>query len=93
MMRRITLAVAVPAAIGLASLVGTGTASASANLAHADCVGIAASTTNAAGGHGAGGALVAGWAAASGGVGTYASTDSCPPMGSPSGSPSPGTAS
>ena len=79
MLRRIVLAAAVPAAVGLASFVGAGTASASAHLAHADCVGIAASTTNAAEGHGAGGALVAGWATASGGVGTYASTDHCPP--------------
>ncbi len=86
MLRRILLAAAVPAAIGLTSLVGAGTASASANLAHADCVGIAASTTNAAEGHGAGGALVAGWATASGGVGVYASTDSCPPRGGSGGS-------
>ena len=86
MLRRILLAAAVPAAIGLTSLVGAGTASASANLAHADCVGIAASTTNAAEGHGAGGALVARWAAVSGRVGVYASTDHCPPAAGTSGS-------
>lgn len=81
MLKRIAVAVAVPAAIGLASFVGTGTASASANLTHADCVGIAASTTNALEGHGAGGTLIAGVAKATGGVGLYARTDCATPPG------------
>jgi hypothetical protein len=75
MLKKLAVAAVVPAAFGLASFVGVGTASASANLTHADCVGIAASTANAAKGQGAGGALISGVAKAAGGVGTLARTD------------------
>lgn len=58
MRRAIALAVAAPMAMAFTWFAGAGTASAAANMTHADCIGIIASYGNQAG-PGAGGATVA----------------------------------
>lgn len=76
MRRAIALAAAAPMAMALTWFAGTGTASAAANLTHADCIGIIASHGNQAGA-GAGGATIAALAH-EGSVSQIAQAHRCP---------------